>query len=126
LPTLIKWPGRIAGRPEQGCQIFLGPNIPKRENMYQMTTNYTRTAISILNGRKIFQMVIKYTNISIPRPSKITQSGVFGTKTQKPSGNPGAECGNSREKLFLAQIRNFVDCQCDQIGQNFDFLGKKT
>jgi hypothetical protein len=70
-------------------------------------------------------MVIKYTNISIPRPSKITQSGVFGTKTQKPSGNPGAECGNSREKLFLAQIRNFVDCQCDQIGQNFDFLGKK-
>jgi hypothetical protein len=36
------------------------------------------------NGRKIFRIVIKYTNIfffiSIPIPSKIYPSGIFGTK----------------------------------------------
>jgi hypothetical protein len=26
----------------QGCQIFLGSNIPKRKKLYQMTTNYTK------------------------------------------------------------------------------------
>jgi hypothetical protein len=26
----------------QGCQIFLGLNIPKREKIYQMTTDYTK------------------------------------------------------------------------------------
>jgi hypothetical protein len=25
----------------QGCQIFLGPNIPNWGKIYQMTTNYT-------------------------------------------------------------------------------------
>jgi hypothetical protein len=26
----------------QGCQIFLGPNIPKRKNIPKTTTNYTK------------------------------------------------------------------------------------
>jgi hypothetical protein len=36
----------------QGGQIFLGPNIPKRENI-KMTKNYT-------NGHKLYQMDVKY------------------------------------------------------------------
>jgi hypothetical protein len=36
----------------QGCQIFLGPNIPKH-------IKYTRLPETIPKGRKIFQMVIK-------------------------------------------------------------------
>jgi hypothetical protein len=26
----------------QGCQMFLGPNIPKTGLIYQMTTNYSK------------------------------------------------------------------------------------
>jgi hypothetical protein len=48
---------------EQGCQIFLGPNMPKREKIYQMTTHYTKRPYIIPNGRKIFQIVTKYNNI---------------------------------------------------------------
>jgi hypothetical protein len=38
---------------QQGCQIFLGTNIPKREK-------YTKLPQTIPNGSNIFQMVIKY------------------------------------------------------------------
>jgi hypothetical protein len=43
----------------QCCQIFLGPNIPKRENipydrkLYQTAINYTKWPKNIQNGHKI-------------------------------------------------------------------------
>jgi hypothetical protein len=54
----------------QDCQIFLGKKYQNGEN--------------IPNDRKIYQIAIKYTNIFIPRPSKICpniiQIGIFGLK----------------------------------------------
>jgi hypothetical protein len=38
----------------QGCQIFLGLNIPKWEKINQMTANNTKWPYMILKGRKIF------------------------------------------------------------------------
>jgi hypothetical protein len=49
---------------QQGCQIFLGPNIPKREKYTKSPQTIPNGhKLGIPNGRKIFQMVIKYTNI---------------------------------------------------------------
>jgi hypothetical protein len=43
---------------DQGCQIFLGQTY-QNGKIYQMTTNYTKRPY----GCKMFQIVIKYTNI---------------------------------------------------------------
>jgi hypothetical protein len=51
----------------RGCQIFLGPNIPKRKNI----PNYHK------NGRKILQMIIKIPTFYIPRRSKIYPNWYF-------------------------------------------------
>jgi CRISPR/Cas system-associated protein endoribonuclease Cas2 len=48
----------------QGCQIFIGPNIPKQgKNTKYVATNFTKRPYIIQNGYKIFQMAIKYNNI---------------------------------------------------------------
>jgi hypothetical protein len=41
---------------KQGCQIFLGTNIPKLEK-------YTKGPQTTPNGDKFYQMAVKYTNI---------------------------------------------------------------
>jgi hypothetical protein len=49
---------------DQGCQIFLGPNIPKCTKYTKLPqTTYTKRLYIIPKGRKLFQMVIKYNNI---------------------------------------------------------------
>jgi hypothetical protein len=46
-PRAVPKKTRIGNRLDQGCQTFLGPDIPKREKIYQMTTNYVcQTAIN--------------------------------------------------------------------------------
>jgi hypothetical protein len=54
-----------SARPDSvhGCQIFLGPNVPKWEKIYQMTTNYTKLPYIVPNGHKILQMIITHHNI---------------------------------------------------------------
>jgi hypothetical protein len=54
---------RVRVEMEPGCQIVLGPNIPKRENYTKMTTNCTTWALHVRNSRKLFQMDLKYTII---------------------------------------------------------------
>jgi hypothetical protein len=56
---------------DQGCQIFLGPNIPNWEK-------YDKRPLTIPNGHKLYQMAIKYSNghkiyqkITIQSASKI-------------------------------------------------------
>jgi hypothetical protein len=66
---------------EQGCQIFLGPDIPKREN-------YTKRTQTIPNGHKIYHRALKYSKssqniptVSTLRPSKkIPKIGFLGKK----------------------------------------------
>jgi hypothetical protein len=69
----------------QGCQIFLGPNIPKRGKVYQMGTNYVCTPngntyytkwsiMYIPNIRKIYQ------RFPFQGPPKYTQIGILVTK----------------------------------------------
>jgi hypothetical protein len=55
---------------EEGCQIFLGPNLPKREK-------YTKGPQTTLNGLTLNQMADKYTNIF---RSKALRFGMFGLK----------------------------------------------
>jgi hypothetical protein len=80
---------------EQGCQIYLCPNIPKREKytkgpqttpnghtLYQMGINYTKRPyvipndhkLQIPNGRKIYQ------HFPFQGSPKYTQIGIFGLK----------------------------------------------
>jgi hypothetical protein len=59
---------------EQGCQICLGPNIPKREKINKRTTNSTKRLKNIPNGRKINQ------HFPFNGPPKHTQIGIFGLK----------------------------------------------
>jgi hypothetical protein len=52
----------------QGCQIFLGTNIPKREKYTkgpQTTPNGHGYIIS--NGHKLYQMAEKFPTFSIPK-----------------------------------------------------------
>jgi hypothetical protein len=74
--------------PLQGCQIFLGPSIPKREKIPN------EHKLGIPNGYKIYQKALKYSKwsynipiFSIPRPSKIYTNKDFWYEN-KPSGNP--------------------------------------
>jgi hypothetical protein len=54
-------------RREQGCQIFLGPNIPKREK-------YNKWPQTIPNGHKVYQMAMKYSKWSYNIPTFTFQS----------------------------------------------------
>jgi hypothetical protein len=47
----------LANGPVQGCQIFLGPNIPKREK-------YTKWPKTIPSGHTLYQMAVKYSKWS--------------------------------------------------------------
>jgi hypothetical protein len=72
-----------------------------------MTTNYTKRPKSVPNGHKIFQMVIKYHNIFLPRPSKFDQNWDFWFEN-KPSGNPDVNIGTLDRARVL---RSHVDIQ---------------
>jgi hypothetical protein len=54
---------------DQGCQIFLGPNIPNWEK-------YNKRPQTIPNGHKIYQ------HLPLKGPPKFTQIGNFGLKTK--------------------------------------------
>jgi hypothetical protein len=67
----------------QGCQIFLGRNIPERKNYTTCIQNipngrkicrYTEWTKNGLNGHKIFQ------HLQFEDSPKFTQSGIFGLK----------------------------------------------
>jgi hypothetical protein len=91
-------PGEFT-RLHQDCQIFLGPNIPKWEKYtIRPQTIPNGHKLGIPNGRIIFQMVIKYTNIFHSRSSKIYQNFDFWFEN-KPSGNPGLH--EPKLNLFL-------------------------
>jgi hypothetical protein len=69
-----------SGMPDSSCR-----NLPKREKMYQMNTNYEP------NGLKLYlnyQMPTKYTNFLMPMPSKIHHKCDFWYPKNIPSGNP--------------------------------------
>jgi hypothetical protein len=66
----------------KGCQIFLGPNIPKRENytklpqtipnyhkLYQITTNYTKLQQTIPNCCKLYHITTP--KLHIPKYHKL-------------------------------------------------------
>jgi hypothetical protein len=71
-----------------GLPGFYWSKHTKLGKIYQMTNNYSKRPYMITNGRKIFQMVIKSTYISIPRPSEIYPKLGFLVR-KKTSGNPG-------------------------------------
>jgi hypothetical protein len=48
---------------EAGLPDFCWFKIPKRGEIYQVTTKYTKLPLNISNGRKTDQMVIKMTKI---------------------------------------------------------------
>jgi hypothetical protein len=72
-------------RTYQGCQICLGPNKPKRENvpndhkLYQTAINYTKWSKNIPNGHKILH------HFSFQGPPNFTQRGIFGLKRNHPA-----------------------------------------
>jgi hypothetical protein len=87
----------------QGCQIVLGPNIPNRKNI----PNFHKRPLVIPNGRKIFQMIIKYNNSFHSKALQIfTKIGIFGLKTNHlaalvrqgrrmdPFSNPDSQSGS--------------------------------
>jgi hypothetical protein len=83
----------------QGCQIFLGPNIPKREL-------YTKWPQTVPNGHKLYQLIKKYskwsqniTTFSVRRPYKIYPNRNFWFEN-KPSGNP-AQLTNCKQIGFV-------------------------
>jgi hypothetical protein len=65
----------------QGCQIFLGPNMPNWEKynkwpkLCQTAINYTKWPYNIPNGHKNIQQ------LPFKGPPKFTQIGIFGLKT---------------------------------------------
>jgi hypothetical protein len=75
-----------------GMPDFSRSKHTKTEKIYQVTINYAKKAVNYTNGRKIFQMVIKYNNIFcffkalqiLPNLGFL----LFWFKN-KPSGNPG-------------------------------------
>jgi hypothetical protein len=63
-------------------------NVPNGHKMYQMDTKCTKWTQNVPYGYKISQMSVKYSTSAYPkstfsnlRPSKITQMGIFGLKT---------------------------------------------
>jgi hypothetical protein len=86
----------------QGCQIFLGPNIPKQETyICLMTTNYTKRPYIIPNGRKIY-----VPTFSILRPSKIYPDWYFWFENT-PSGNPGQNLNHFKNDFEQLECRTF-------------------
>jgi hypothetical protein len=78
---------------EQGCQIFLGPNIQTWENIPKWPQ-------TVPNRHKLYQMAVKYAKLayniptfSFPKPSKIDPNCDFWFEN-KPSRSPGAEDGS--------------------------------
>jgi hypothetical protein len=67
-------------RPQRGCQIFLGPNIPQTipnyRKLYQITTNYTKLPQTIPNYHKLYQITTNYTKL----PQTIYQITIKYTK----------------------------------------------
>jgi hypothetical protein len=57
----------ISTRSFQGCQIFIGPKIPK-------LAKYTKLTHTIPNGHKIYQQRL------LQGAQKFTQIGIFGLK----------------------------------------------
>jgi hypothetical protein len=75
------WPiTKLFSVQNQGCQIFLIPKIPKRENipndhkLYQMAIKYRKWPQTTPNGHKICQ------HFPFKGPPKSTQIGIFGLK----------------------------------------------
>jgi hypothetical protein len=64
---------------------FLGPNIPKRDKIYLMTTNYAKIEETAANYSK---WSLNMPTFSIQRPSKIHPNWDIWSEI-KPSGNPG-------------------------------------
>jgi hypothetical protein len=71
-----------------------------------MTTNYAKKAVNYTNGRKIFQMIIKITAFSIPRPSKFYKNWDFWFEN-KPSGNPAPDFNLETKNSFEQTGRRF-------------------
>jgi hypothetical protein len=73
--------------------------------IYQITINtYTQWPQTIPNSLKIDQMDVKYTNISIAKPSKISPNRDFWFENI-PSGNPDPGsffCNGQHPNLFSA------------------------
>jgi hypothetical protein len=81
---------------EQGCQIFLGPNIPKREK-------YTKWLQNIPSGHYLYQMAV---TISILRPSKFYPNREFWFEN-KPSGNPAQDSCVTLPRV-ITMVRHFA------------------
>jgi hypothetical protein len=96
---------------EQGCQIFLGPNIPKRKKYAKWPKTIPKGHKLYQMAVKVFQMVIKYTNIFHSKALRIfTKFGIFGLKTNH----------LSRLQLRNRTVnRNVCHEQGDQIGRIF-------
>jgi hypothetical protein len=54
---LLKTQSAMLVADDQGCQIFRGPNIPKREK-------YTKLLQTIPNGHKLYKIAVKYSKWS--------------------------------------------------------------
>jgi hypothetical protein len=59
-----------------GLPDFSWRNIPKQEKIYQKELKIFQMITEYANAHKMNQMAIIYTNIFIPRPSKIYQNRV--------------------------------------------------
>jgi hypothetical protein len=67
---------------QQGHQIFLGPNIPKREKYTKLTQTIPNGHIHIIpSGHKLYQTASKYTNsFHFKAPQNILKNWIFGLK----------------------------------------------
>jgi hypothetical protein len=93
-------------RRRQGCQILLGA-------WYQKRKKCTKRPQTIPNGRKLYQMAVKYINIY---QSKALQNlPIFLGFENKPSGNPGRRQSRTQTKLWT----NFG--KLDPLNDNFSF-----
>jgi hypothetical protein len=84
---------------QAGLPDFSWSKHTKTGKIYQMTTNYTNLPCIIPNGRKIFQIFIKYNNILHSKASKIYLNLGFWFEN-KPSGNPATRCPKNTGVCF--------------------------
>jgi hypothetical protein len=116
-PSCTRLTERLACRPDQGCQIFLGTPYQNGENRYQITINYTKWPQNIPNGCKIDPMAIKYTNIfycktlqNLPKLGFLFSKYTIWQPWSRPMGM----------KIARARLENFrilfqawvIRCQC--------------
>jgi hypothetical protein len=72
-----------------GLPDFSSYKIPKREKIYQISTNYTNCPWNLTKDRKMDQVSINlYQHLPLQDPPKFTQIWDFWFEN-KPSGNPG-------------------------------------